>query len=182
MAFRQEVPLAQGVHTAPRYRPLLRSIGAYLDTLEATHLLLAESEEGFIWRCFLRARPDNVLFGVIGHDEVPALEQSVKRSRLGRVPDLYDAPRIPAVCPYGYEELLRCMSYKLDKEAATSMMLIEDDRSVLVQFTLQVPVYIQMEPERMVMPHYFHEDIYARTDIEALVKEIRSFRGNKFYR
>jgi hypothetical protein len=182
------VPLTEGLpvvkdeRNEPKYRHLLRPIGAYLDTLNASNLLLAESEEGFIWRCSSRANPANIRFGVIGVEEIAHLAEAMKRHRLGRVPDLYDEPAVEGVCPYGYEELLRALSFKLDKEAATSVMVIEDDDLILVQFTLQVPTYVQMEPVRMVMPHYFHEDLLGRAEIEALVKQTREFRGTRFYR
>jgi hypothetical protein len=193
--------------TAPKYRPLLRPIGAYLDSLNVQSLLLAESEQGFIWRCFARENPAQLLYGVIGHDEIPQITESIKASRLGRVPDLViDEPvderdrhwlsgrssharlsteserRIDAACPFGYEELFRCLSYKLDREAATSFVLQEDDKSILIQFTLNVPIYVQMEPDRFVSSNYFHEDYLDRDDIIGLVRHVRGFRGTKFYR
>jgi hypothetical protein len=179
---RDGVTVIEDVRDAPKYRPLLRPIGAYLDTLQATNLMLVEYEEGFMWRCFAREDPSRLLFGVIGHNDVPQLAETMKSNRLGRVSDLVDDQPIDAVCPYGYEELLRCLSYKLDKEAATTVLVIEDDSSVLVQFTLQVPVYVQMEPERLISAHYFHEDLLMRSDVEALVKQVSEFRGSRFYR
>lgn len=191
---------------APKYRLLLRPIGAYLDTLEARNLTLAESEQGFIWRCLAREDPAQLLCGVVGHDEIPQLTESVKAARLGRVPDLVideaqDAPglqtkfslpdgsrsiiqperRIDAVCPFGYEELLRCLSYKLDRVAATSFMLQESDDSILVQYTLAVPLFVQMEPDRFISNNYFHEDVLYRDDAIALVRRVRGFRGTSFY-
>lgn len=193
--------------TAPTYRPLLRPIGAYFDSLNARNLLLAETEQGFIWRCFARENPAQLLHGVIGHDEIPQITESIKASRIGRVPDLViDTPaddrdrhwltgrtaqarsavqperRVDAVCPFGYEELFRCLSYRLDREAATSFILHEDDSSLLIQFTLTVPIYVQMEPDRFVASNYFHEDFLSRDDVIALVRHVRNFRGTKFYR
>ncbi len=194
--------------TDSKYRPLLRPIGAYLDSLNVRNLTLAETEQGFIWRCFARENPSQLLYGVIGHDEIPQMIESIKASRIGRVPDLViDEPvverqgllgralqsrptqsslppevRSDAVCPFGYEELLRALSFRLDREAATSFVLHEDDNSILIRFTLTVPVYVQMEPERFVSSTYFHEDVLNQDDIIALVRHVRSFRGTKFYR
>jgi hypothetical protein len=106
----------------------------------------------------------------------------MKQSRLGKVEDTADAPPEMGVCAWGYEELLRCLSDKLDLEAATTVLFIEDDTSVLVQFSLAVPLYVQMEPERMVPSNYFHEDLYTREDIEALIKRLRGHRGSRYYR
>jgi hypothetical protein len=61
-------------------------------------------------------------------------------------------------------------------------MLFEDDKSLLVQFSLPVPMYVQMEPERFASLNYFHEDIYAQDDIVNLVATLRSHRGSRYYR
>jgi hypothetical protein len=191
----------------PKYRPLLRPIGAYLDTLDARDLVLAETEQGFIWRCFAREDPGQLLYGVIALEDIPQITESIKASRTGRVPDLVideevdqqprqrfmsrsvqpaPAPqperRLDAVCPFGYEELLRCLSYKLDREAATSFVLQESAETVLVQFTLTVPVFVQVEPERFNSGNYFHEDLLTSEDIVALVQQVRGFRGTNYYR
>jgi hypothetical protein len=170
------------VRVEPKYRPLLRPIGAFLDTLRLSHLILAESEEGFIWRGHAWDDLGGVLYGVMPHADVPALAESFKQARLGRIDELNEPPVSPGVCPQGYEELLRCIGEKLDLEAATSVMVIEDDDMLLVQFTLPVPTYVQMEPERLFPAKYFHEVIYSREDIAALIASRRRFRGSRYYR
>jgi hypothetical protein len=52
----------------------------------------------------------------------------------------------------------------------------------LVQFTLAVPTYVQMEPERLFPAKYFHEVIYSGEEVAALIASKRRLRGNKFYR
>jgi hypothetical protein len=174
--------LLEDVRIEPKYRPLLRPIGAFLDTLRLSHLVFAESEEGFIWRGFSRDDQGSVLYGVMPHAEVPALAEAMKHLRVGRADKLDEQSVSTGVCPEGYEELLRCLSEKLDREAATSVMVIEDDDMVLVQFTLAVPTYVQMEPERLIPAKYFHEVIYSSDEIVALIASKRRFRGSKFYR
>ena len=86
MSSPNEVSAVAAARKGLKYQQLLRPIGAYLDTLDASHLLLAESEEGFIWRCAPRSDPGELLYGVIVHDEVPQLADTMKQRRLGRVP------------------------------------------------------------------------------------------------
>jgi hypothetical protein len=182
MFVRKQAPPNDDVKIEPKYRLLLRPIGAFLDSINASQVVLCEIEQGFIWRCVERNNPDFVRSGLISHDEIPELSESMKQSRLGKVEDTADSPPEMGVCAWGYEELLRCLSDKLDLEAATTVLFIEDDTSVLVQFSLAVPLYVQMEPERMVPSNYFHEDLYTREDIEALIKRLRGHRGSRYYR
>jgi hypothetical protein len=179
---RRSAVLLEDVRVAPKYRPLLRPIGAYLDTLQLSHLIFAESEEGFIWRGHSEEDLESVLYGVLPHADVPALAESMKRERLGRIDEAAEPPVSGGVCTHGYEELLRCIAEKLDLEAATSLMIIEDDDNLLLQFTLPVPTYVQMEPERLLPAKYFHEIVYSREDVAAMITAKRRFRGNRFYR
>jgi len=186
-----------------KYRPLLRPIGAYLDTLNVRDLVLAETEQGFVWRCCARANAAQLLHGVIGHDAIPHLTEVMKASRLGRVPDLdvdvdvrlwaglrmfrssasivMRKRHMGSVCPFGYEELLRSLSHKLDCESAASFLLHEDAETILVQITQNVPLFVQMDPDRFVASNYFHEDVLDRDHVIALVRQVRSFRGSKYF-
>ncbi|MDB5076993.1 MAG: hypothetical protein JWO42_3172 [Chloroflexi bacterium] len=172
----------EDVRPESKYGRLLRPIGAFLNTLDATHLTLAETGEAFIWRCFQRQNPAKQLTGVIAHSDIPGMAAAFKRSRAGRVAQAGESPLGTSVCPWGYEELLRSLSHKLDQECATTVMVYEDDESLLVQFSLPVPLYVQMEPERFASVNYFHEEIYSQDDIVALVATMRSHRGSPYYR
>jgi hypothetical protein len=164
------------------YSRLLRPIGAYLDALHADQLLLAETAEGFMWRCFTRAEPARVTYGVIPYDELAVLTDSVKAARLGKVPDLDEEARLDSACAYGYEELLRCLGYSLDRRGASSFLLLEDDHSVLLQYTVRMPAYLRLESETQVCDSFFHEWVLGQPDIDAMVHAVRGCRGQVYFK
>jgi hypothetical protein len=182
MLIRKQNPLTGEIRPGPKYHSVLRPIGAYLDTLFASHLVLAEIEHGFFWRCLRRDDPGHLLFGLISRDEVHELEETMKRSRSAHHTDADEAALGPDVDAWGYEELLRTLSHELDKHAATTVVIVEDSDAVLVQYSIPVAPFVHLDLTESVAAHYFHEDIYTREEIGALIAAMRGRRAKQVLR
>lgn len=177
-----------------RYEYLLSPIGAYLDSLDARYISIAEIEEGFIWHCFKNGHPDQCLTGAFAYDDIPRLIASVKQEKHARALAQEEAlksrkavlglfkrrgnvaePAQPPhpVCPLGYEETLRSLGAKLEEERAYCVLLFERAASMLVRYSVPLPTYIRLDVSKIEMTTGFREIEYLRDDLLGIVEDAR---------
>ena len=186
-----------------RYGVLLRPIGAYLDSIGARYISIAEIEEGFIWHCLRNHSPMHAMSGGFTHEEIPQLIESIKLSKAERrraleeealrarrgafglfrrqTRELEPIPDPHPVFRAGYEETLRSLGSKLEDQRAYQVLLVERESCLLVKYSLPLPTYIRLEPTKVEVYTGFHEIEYSAADLIGFVAEVRSRRGIAYY-
>jgi hypothetical protein len=186
-----------------KYSYLLRPIGAFLDTLDARYITVAEIADGFIWHCYRNRDPSKCVSGVIPHDNIPALIEMTKRDKQARArandaivrvrkstrglfrrrsadADSSEVVLHP-VCPDGYEESLRSVGAKLDDQRAYMIMLVEREASMVIRYSMPLPPYIRVDISRPETFTGFHEVEYSTDEINEIIDTIRDRRGIPYY-
>ena len=186
-----------------RYRYLLRPIGAYLDAIDARYVTLAEFQDGFIWHCASREDPTRLQSGTVALDEFSTLIDTIKsdkeararehdemlRSRRGgrglfrksAVSDAEAEVSPHPVCQYGYEATFRSLGAKLEDQRGYMVLLVERAGSLIVSFSLPLPMYIRVDISRMETFTGFHEVEYSSAELRQIVEEVREHRGISYY-
>lgn len=192
MVNRQAAPYGE-VSGGFKYRELLRPIGAYLDSLDARYITLAETEEGFLWHCYPHGDLATPRSGFIAREDVPALQEEMARMRQpakrngwfgkGSRPTRQDKHgwRRKSACPEGYQEALRVLSGKLDDQCAVNILVIEQVDCLSVRYHGVVPVYLRINASRADSIPGFRDDQYTGQEMGELTAVARSHRGDRFY-
>ena len=177
---------------APKYRDLLRPIGAYLDYLEVCSVSVAETAEGFLWHGCLQQDLTKSRGGFIARAEVPVLANDMReagqRSRRvvfgwigGRPKVIKGRSRRNSVCPEGYQEAFRVLGPKLDEQSAANVLLIERAEGLVLRFSSMLPHFIRLNRLLTEVPLSFREETYDPRQMDALTVTARSYRGSRYY-
>jgi hypothetical protein len=117
------------------YQSSLRAIGRFLDSRVYRHVMLMETEDGFVARAFAdgsNMSPDGIELPL---DDVFRLVEGYARIRGEEAAPI----KTPPLCPTGYEDFFRALGYELDTLRVTGIRLLELSAGVLVSFTALNP-------------------------------------------
>jgi hypothetical protein len=178
----------------PRQRPraaygeLLRPIGAFLDNAKAQDVVLAEIQDGFTWTFRVQGGVASARNITIGYEDLPRLREQVRRGRRSSstmMVESADLTMLPAnVLPMhalGYQEKLRSLGAKLDRQHAEQIQIVEIGSTLLVRFALPAPRFLRRTEYLDGEMLRFREDTYDSHEIAALISEARSRRGSSYY-
>ncbi|HVA90278.1 MAG TPA: hypothetical protein VNL71_10590 [Chloroflexota bacterium] len=179
---------AESPETILPYREALRSIGAYLDSVRARDLVLAEVAGGFLWSYRITSDERLARSSTISYEDLPRLREQVRAAKKA----LLDGPTYARLAiaggtatlpmhPDGYEEKLRSLGAKLDSQYAQQIQLVEHGEDLLVQFVVPPPAYVLRGHPPLPDLLQFREDSYSTADTAELINRSRSRRGSKYY-
>ena len=172
----------------PRYRSVLRSLGAYFDQKQARYLTLAEVEDGFIWHYFLPGDLLHPIHGTITNADLPDFLESMKQARMEQAAASTPPPKrsllgrnAPPPLRYsdGYEDVFRALSHKFDLDRVSNILLAEGDYGWLISCCLPVPTYVQADARRMRQFNYFHESLWSHQEMAEWIAAVRDYRGER---
>lgn len=174
------------IREQPKYRLLLRSLGAYFDQQQARYITLAEVEDGFIWHFFPPMDLVHPIHGTITHADLPDFVESMKQARIEQVAANTPLPKrsllsrkAPPSVRYsaGYEDVFRTLSGKFDMDCVSNILLTEGDYGWLISYCLPVPMYVQADARRMNQFNYFHESLCSHEEMDQWIEAAREYRG-----
>jgi hypothetical protein len=121
----------QGLHDNP-YQEYLRAIGRYIDCQVYRHILLIQTDHGFILRVCLNK-----------HGTIQAIGVDLTVIDLLNLINGYQAARgqsasaiATPLFPTGYEDFLRALGFELDQALATNIQLVELSEGLLVSYNI----------------------------------------------
>jgi len=173
-----------------RYGQILRTIGAYLNLLQARYVTIAEIDQGFTWHCYPRANLTKSQSGMVTFEDLPKFQEAVRqmgKSRQGllrrsKIEISRQALRRHPICPAGYEEMFRTIGQKLDEQRAQQILLVERGDSLIANYRLMAPNYIAFNPNRFdQIVAYSHQLEFQRPQISTLIGAARSFRHSNYF-
>ncbi len=115
----------------PTYQGSLRAIGRYLDRNVYRHVMIVETEDGFVLRVFADGANLKAEGIELPMSDLIALINAHAQSRGSDLPALQSPP----LCPTGYEDFLRALGFELDALKVTGVRTIELSTGILVAFT-----------------------------------------------
>lgn len=170
------------------YREALRPIGAFLDSIQAYDLVLAEIDGGFLWSYFQTGEFQPARSATISFEDLPKLREHFQRAKRAAhaAPDtgpLIDAEtsQILPMFPNGYEEKLRSLGAKLDSQYARQIQVVENGTDLLVRFVLSPPAYMRRVQPSLPDMLQFREDVYSAAETRELIAASRARRGSKYF-
>ncbi len=179
---------AAAPETSLPYREALRAIGAYLDSVRARDLVLAEVAGGYLWSYRITSDERLARSSTISYEDLPKLREQVRAAKralldgptYARIAVAEGTAKLP-VYPNGYEEKLRSLGAKLDSLYAQQVRLVEQGEDLLVQFVVTPPAYMRRALKPVPELLQFREDTYTLADTIELVNRSRSRRGSNHY-
>jgi hypothetical protein len=106
------------------YQPLLRALGAWLDTNNACNVNLIETSTGFIIRYGVGEEPLQLNKYILTYAELEHLEAAMRERR--------------SINPSGrHQDFLRALGYEIDEQAGKYMVLDQIEETLLLTFCHQ---------------------------------------------
>jgi hypothetical protein len=116
----------------PTYQGSLRALGRYLDRNVYRHVMVVETDDGFIVRVFAdggNLKADGIELPL---SDVMSLINSHEQTRGLVLPTVKNPP----LCPTGYEDFFRALGFELDVLRVSGVRLIELSTGILVGYSL----------------------------------------------
>lgn len=174
----------------PKYRDVLRTIGAYLDWLQAEYVTLSELDEGFVWHCFSRGDLTRPVSGMVPHGDLARLMGRLKSERTGRwrsrsrprgaIRPSRSARHHP-VCADGYQDTFRTIGARLDRLKAVSVLLVEQGDTLVINYSYPIPGYLRRDLHRLALSCAQEQEVFTSKQLAELVAVARGNRNNPFY-
>lgn len=121
----------QALHDNP-YQEYLRAIGRYIDYKIYRHILLIQTDHGFVLRVCLNKQGTVEAIGLeLTFIDLLNLISGYRESRGSSDPAI-----ATPLFPTGYEDFLRALGYELDQAGANSVQLVELSEGLLVTYNI----------------------------------------------